>query len=169
MSEIVHTIRSAGIEFTSDEWSKYCCEVRTDKRKPIVTRIGKYDWNDCDICKNPEVISLVVKQGGYFAYRVMLKWAECVKGVWAMAVDYSYGTGGGGSGVSFATKVSSKFPEGYPSEVDAKVAACDLALVRLASATKGDKNIERLMQKVTDYRDQIKPKYIQLDLFADSL
>ena len=167
MSEIFHRIRSAGIEFTSEECGDYCHELRTDKRKPIVTRIGKYDWNDCDICKNPEVMSLVVKQGGYSAYHVILKWAECVKGVWAMAVDYAYGTGGGGSGVSFATKVSSKYPKGYPSELDAKVAACDLALAHLASATKRDKNVERLMQMVTDYRDQIKPKYIQLDLFAD--
>lgn len=164
--EIFHECRSAGRTFTSEEWGEYCRESHNNDAKRLRTQIGKYLFNDCDICLNPEVMSLVVDGKSYGVY-VVIKWADCGNGFWASAIDYSYGNGGGGSGVCYADRpVSEKYScfAGYRSEKDAKVAACDRALRQLKDK-KGDE-VVRLIRMVEDYRKSLsRPQIVQLELF----
>ena len=163
-----HEVRSARMLFDKDEWSNYLDRTRNGENR-LTTQIGKYLWNDFDICLNPEVMSLVV-DGKYNGYYVTIKWADCGNGIWSSALDYGTGDGGGGYGVSFADRlVGDKYDwrAGYPSEVDAKVAACDKALVRLHNSRKQNDKLQRLIRMVEDYRKSIKPKVVQLDLFGE--
>ena len=125
MTEIFHECRSAGRTFTDEQLAEYCRQSRLDDSKLIRTQIGKYTFNDCDICMNPEVMSLVV-EGKSYSYYVIIKWCDCGNGFWSSAIDYAYGNGGGGSGVSYADRLKGdKYDSrtGYRSEVDAKMAA----------------------------------------------
>ena len=168
MAEIFHECRSAGRVFTQKEWGDYCDMTRHDEAKELRTQIGKYTFNVFDICLNPEMMSLVV-DGKSYGYYVMIKWAECGNGIWSSAIDYSCGTGGGGSGVSYTDRlVGEKYDHraGYRSEVDAKVAACDKALTILNGYTSNDETKKkRLIKMVEDYKRSIKPRYVQLELF----
>lgn len=167
MTEIVHVCRSAGIEFTDEQWADYCTQSRHDDSKRIRTQIGKYTFNDFDICLNPDVMSLVV-DGKSYGYYITIKWCDCGNGFWNSAIDYGYGDGGGGSGVSYADRlIGDKYDSraGYRSEVDAKVAACDHALVALSKSHDNSDKLRRLIKMVEEYKRNVKPKYIQLELF----
>ena len=167
-NEIFHECRSAGRSFTSEEWSEYCRASRMDDGKRLVTRIGKHDFNDCDICLNPNVLTMALQ--GKWMYYVTLKWADCGNGLWSWACDYNTGTGGGGSGVGFAWKPfdeknTNHYGEGVSTELEAKMQACEEALRHLLNAyTKNDK-VERLILMVEEYKTKLKPKYVQLELF----
>ena len=168
MAEIFHECRTAGRTFTDKEWSDYCCQTRNGENR-LTTQIGKHLWNDFDICLNPDVMSLVV-DGKSYGYYVTLKWADCGNGFWSSAIDYGYGIGGGGSGVSYADRlVSEKYDHraGYRSEADAKIAACDEALTALEHANDKSGKLQRLIHMVEDYKKSIKPKVVQLDLFGE--
>ena len=168
MQRIFHECRSAGRTFMDEQWSDYCTQSRHDDSKRLTTQIGKYLFNDCDICLNPDVMSLVV-EGKSYGYYVTIKWCDCGNGFWSSAIDYGYGDGGGGSGVSYADRmVGEKYNQygGYRTEMDAKVAACDKALEAFTHSIHGDpKKLKRLVAMVEDYRRKIKPKYVQLELF----
>ena len=86
-------------------------------------------------------------------------------------IDYGYGDGGGGSGVSYADRIKGEKYDhraGYRSEADAKLAACDAALEAIGRSVHGDQgNLKRLIRMVEDYRKSIKPKFVQLDLFGE--
>lgn len=167
MAEIFHRVRSAGKEFTSEQWDDYCRASRDDPEKRIRTQIGKYLFNDCDVCLNPETMSLVV-DGKSFGYYVTLKWCDCGNGVWSYAMDFGYGNGGGGGGCSFATPDDKNLNlRGCPSEREAKIAACDYALSSLESnARENDAKVERLKRMVEDYKKTIsRPQIVQLSLF----
>lgn len=165
--EVFHRIRSAGIEFTSEQWGDYCRASMDDPAKRITTQIGKYLFNDCDVCLNPETMSLVV-EGKSYGYYVTLKWCDCGNGVWAYAIDYAYGNGGGGSGCAYTSPdEEKKWLCGCPSERDAKKAACDYALRSLShSLKKDDAKLQRLIRMVEEYKKSIfRPKVVQLSLF----
>lgn len=167
MAEIFHRVRSAGKEFTSEQWGDYCRASRDDPEKRIRTQIGKYLFNDCDVCLNPETMSLVV-DGKSFGYYVTLKWCDCGNGVWSYGMDFGYGNGGGGGGCSFATPEDKNLNlRGFPSEREAKIAACDSALSSLErNARKNDAKAERLKRMVEDYKKTIsRPQIVQLSLF----
>lgn len=167
-NEIVHVIRSAGRSFTQEEWGEYCRASRDDYSKRLVTTFGKFDFNDCDVCLNPNVLTLAIS--GKWKYYVTLKWADCGNGFWSWACDYATDTGGGGSGVSFADKPwneksKNHYGEGVRTELDAKIQACEEALRWLRNAyTKNDK-VEKLILMVEEYKAKLKPKYVQLELF----
>ena len=163
--DIFHSIRSCGREFTSEEWGEYCRQSRDDDALRIRTQIGKYLFNDCDVCLNPEVMSLVVDKKSY-GYYVMLKWCDCGNGVWTYGMDYAYGNGGGGGGCSYATPEDGR-RWSRPSEREAKIAACDDAINTLErNGRKDDKKLTRLIALVTDYKKSIgRPQPIQLELF----
>lgn len=146
-----------------------------DDSKSIRTKIGKYTFNDCDICLNPETLTIQSK-GGAWGYNVTLKWADCGNGLWAFGLDYNFGTGGGCYGVSW-TDHSEGNTKGYPSELECKMAAADEAIEMLKQQanwnpadTSRRNNVNRLILMVEEWRESLqpkKPKYIQLDLFAD--
>ena len=96
-----HVIRCAGIEFTQDEWGDYFDAVWHGKREPIITTFGKYQFNDNDICINPDKQSIVAKCG-VNGYNMTLSWAECGNGLWSFGISYNLGTAGGCYGVSWA-------------------------------------------------------------------
>lgn len=166
--EIFHVCRSAGRSFTSEEWGEYCRASREDDSKRLRTTFGKYDFNDCDICLNPTILTLAL--AGKWMYYVTLKWADCGNGLWSWACDYSTGDGGGGSGVAFAWKPydennSNHYGEGVKTELEAKILACDEALAHLRNAYKKNDKVERLINMVEEYKKRLKPKYVQLELF----
>ena len=55
-----YVIRCAGIEFTQDEWAEYLTAVYKGERERIVITFGKYQFNDCDICINPDKQDIVI-------------------------------------------------------------------------------------------------------------
>ena len=78
--EVFHTIRHLKRTFTQDQWAEYCNECRHDEKKQIRTTIGKYVWNDFDICLNPEREEVTLK-GGAYGYSATIKYAHCGNGV----------------------------------------------------------------------------------------
>lgn len=159
-----HVIRSAGREFTEKEWSEYC----RDGENRIVTSFGKYDFNDCDICLNPETMTIASKKGSY-EYNVTLKWCYCGNGLWSYGLDYNTGMGGGGFGCSYADETGNdkSYRNGYRSEKECIIAACDKALSYLQKSDYGDeRNRTKLIGMVTDYKKSIgRPEPVQLSLF----
>ena len=177
MNEVFHRIRHLGRNFTSEEWGKYCEASRLDDSKRIRTKIGKYTFNDCDVCLNPETLTIQSK-GGNWGYYVTLKWADCGNGLWAFGLDYSTGMGEGGFDVSWTDHNEDKeWLKGYPSELECKLAAAETAIRYLKKRanwnpddTSRRNNTNRLILMVEEWRESLqpkKPKYIQLDLFAD--
>lgn len=176
MSKIFHTIRCAGKSFTGDEWAEYCHRVREDESRRIRTTFGKYTFNDCDICLNPETERIEAK-GGAWGYYVVIKWAECGNGLWSFGLAYSTGTGGGGFGVSWADQEYQDDGKwhwncGYPSERECKAAASQRAIENLYGALRykdGDNRgvqIRKLIAMVEDYHKSLtRPKVVQLELF----
>ena len=166
---IFHTIRCIGKEFTNEEWSEYCSESHKDPSKRIITSIGKYDFNDFDICLNPSVLTIATKTGAY-GYYVTLEWCDCGNGLWSYGLSYNAGTGGGGFGCSWAdlSGNTKSYRKGYPSEKEAIIAACDEAIRWLKSS--GDKdgyNIKRLIEMIEDHKKSLScPKPVQLELFT---
>ena len=165
---IKHTIRCCGKEFTAKEWSDYCTESYKDPSKRIVTSIGKYDFNEHDICLNPTVMSLVVSHGGY-GYEVTLKWCDCGNGLWSYGLSYNCGTGGGGFGCSFAdvTDDPKSYRYGYRSEKECIIACCDAAISRIeSSGHENEAKTKKLIEMVKDYKKSIgRPAPVQLSLF----
>ena len=166
MKKIFHTIRCANKTFTQEEWGDYCSKVRLDDSKRIRTQFGKYVFNDCDICLNPEkeVIAIEKKSN---TFRVEISWASCGNGLWSYGLSYNIGTAGGGFGVSWAKTTMDRYHKGYKSERECKVAACEDA-VRIVEGHK-DAKIEyrqKLVSLINNYkRTIIHGKVVQLELF----
>lgn len=165
-----HVIRCAGIEFTQDEWEEYLTAVYKGERERIVITIGKYQFNDSDICINPDKQEIVAKNGCP-GYNVSLKWAECGNGLWSFGIDYNLGTAGGGFGVSWADLQGNEksWRNGYPSELKCKIAGLSEALkyignhehnARTSPAEKLRKMIENEIKRLT------RPHVVQLELFS---
>lgn len=164
-----HVIRSAGVEFNDEEWADYCRECREDDSKRIRTSFGKYTFNDCDICLNPDT-ERIESKGGAWGYYVVIKWAECGNGLWSYGLDYSTGTGGGGFGVSWADLQGNEksWRNGYPSERECKAAASEKVIAYLRSALryKDEQQVRRLLAMVEDYHKSLtRPQVVQLELF----
>ena len=163
-----HEIRSARMLFTEEEWGKYLCRCHADPAERIVTRIGKYDYNDCDICLNPEVYTLKVGTKDAWGYYVTFKWADCGNGVWQYGLDYSTGTGGGGFGVRYTEPNEDRdWLKGYPSEKECLMAACDHALKYIGhSQHDKEAKTQRLKEMVREYKKSLsRPQVVQLSLF----
>ena len=167
--EIFHECRSAGRTFTRDEWADYCRESRFDDGKRIRTQIGKYLFNDCDMCLNPETMTIAVDRKRENLYYVSLKWAYCGNGLWNFGVHYATNLAGGGFGVVYADRSGepNDWRNGYPTEQECKRRACECALSRLEHSGEKDKaEVKRLMQMVRDYMKSLgRPQPVQLELF----
>lgn len=168
MAEIFHEIRTAGRKFTQEQWGDYCNRSRNNPDELIHTTIGKYVWNDNDICLNPESVNLEVKQAsiGWYAH---IRYADCGNGLWSFGISYGTGNGGGSYGVSFADKDKGKgWRRGYHTKDECLVAACDELLERFATVYDRDRNdnYRKLVSMVQDYKRSIgRPKVVQLELF----
>lgn len=165
MNEVFHRIKHLGRNFTSEEWGKYCEASRLDESKLIRTKIGKYIWNDYDICLNPESWLIESKHGAY-GYSVEIKWAECRNGIFAFGISYNCGTEGGSFGVSWADKADVKvWNKGFESEKECKRFALRYALTRIIPK-KDNKEIDKLRTKIQEELDKLqKPQWVQLELF----
>ena len=164
-----HVIRSAGVEFTDEEWAAYCQAIRREEREPIITTFDKYQFNDCDICITPDR-ETIAATGGAYGYNVELKLAYCGNGLWSFGLNFNFGTCGGGFGASWADRQGDEkdYRNGYPSEHECKVAGWKKSLVYLDGYSGGNdtqKSKLRLM-----IQDEIKrltrPQVVQLELFS---
>ena len=167
MGKPFHEIRCCGRKFTSKEWGEYCDASRKDSTKLIHTTIGKYTFNDCDICLNPERIEFNIKKGGY-GYNAAIEYADCGNGLWAFGINYATGMGGGGYGVCWADRdTGDSWRRGYHTLEECLRAACDKILERLAhSSNNKGKQFNDLIGAVAEYRRSIgRPKVVQLELF----
>lgn len=166
MEEVFHTIRAQGITFTSEQWGEYCDETRKDKSKLITTKIGKYVFNDSDICLNPERDDIIVKDGGN-GYKVAIEYADCGNGLWSFGIYYCVGTAGGGFGVSWADRdTGDGWRRGYRSKVECLDAACEYLELCVRRCGKNNKMALALIEKIKAYRKELKrPKIVQLELF----
>jgi hypothetical protein len=164
MNEVFHHIRCCGKTFTSDEWGDYCAKTR-DGEQRIETMFGKYTFNDCDICINPEKQNISVRDGGY-GYYIILKWAYCGNGLWSFGLDYGMGTAGGGFGVSWADTTDGKdgsYRKGYASEKECKVAACRYAM---NIVKQNNAMCDNLRRKIREFMIGLqRPEIVQLELF----
>ena len=164
MEEIFHEIRTAGLKFSREQWSDYCNKKHQDGANTIITSIGKYDFNDHDICINPEVMSIVLDRMYYY---VTLSWCDCGNGLWSYGVSYSCGNGGGGFSPAYCTKAGERRSSGFNTENECKLAAVENAVCNLRNCGhNGDRKLERLIAMVEDYGKSIRhPKPVQLELF----
>lgn len=163
--EVVHTIRHLGRTFNQEQWSEYCAACRQSDENRIRTTIGKYIWNDCDICLNPETWTISVKDGAY-GYWVCIEWAECGNGVFAFGMRCNTGTSSSSFGVSWADKADTKlWNKGFESEKECKRYALRYALTRIID-TEGGKMVMRLREKIQKELHKLeRPQYVQLSLF----
>lgn len=164
-----HVIRSAGMEFTQEEWWAYLNAVYKGERQRISTTFGKYTFNDSDICTNPDKQVITAKAGAY-GYEVTLNYAECGNGLWSFGIDYNLGTAGGGFGVSWAdiTGNDKSWRNGYPSEQECKVAGWRKSLAYIHSHEHNERvsPAERLKEMIEDEIKLLtRPKVTQLELF----
>lgn len=164
-----HVIRCAGIKFTQDEWGNYLDAVWHGKREPIYTTFGKYQFNDNDICINPDKQEIVAKNGGY-GYSMTLKWAECGNGLWSFGIDYNLGTAGGGFGVSWVDLQGNEksWRNGYPSELECKIAGWRKALKYIGNHEHNARTSppEKLREMIEDEIKRLtRPQVVQLELF----
>lgn len=169
MGKEFHRIRHLNKVFNQDEWADYCHECREDDSKRIRTTFGKYTFNDCDICLNPDT-ERIGSKGGAYGYYVVLKWAECGNGLWSYGLDYSTGTGGGGYGVSWADLQGNEksWRNGYPSEQECKVAGWRKALKYIGNHEHNARTspAEKLREMIQDEIKRLtRPQVVQLELF----
>lgn len=169
--EVFHRIRCCGREFNWKQWGDYCAATREDPSQQILTTFGKYTFNDHDICLNPDVVELNVKNGSY-AYYVNIKYAECGNGIWVFGLDCCTATCAGGYGCAWSDVLhDAAWHGGYPSQRDCLIAACDAAVTRLQGAYNlgGDNRgvmVRKTIEKVQEYQKSLtRPKVVQLELF----
>ena len=166
--EIFHTIRHIGRTFTDEQWWEYCDACRKDESNRIVTQIGKFIWNDHDICLNPEKHVYTLDGKKAYGYNVTISIAECGNGVWAFGMDYNTGNGGGGFGVSWASKADTKiWNKGFDSEKECKRFALRYAISRITPFNGNDQKVNKLRELLQKELDTLqRPQYIQLELFG---
>ena len=167
MSEVCHTIRHLKRTFNREEWAEYCAQCRENPSARIVTSIGKYKFNDCDVCLNPDTDAVEIK-GGAYGYSAEIKFAHCGNGVWAFGYDINTGTAGSSSGVSWADKQNlSKWNKAFESERECKKYAWRYILTRLQPNKDKNKMIARLYDEVEKkYKQYSRPQIVQLELFT---
>jgi len=168
--EPFHVVRSAGRVFnTQKEWCEYLNKVCSGETYRIVTSFGKYDFNDCDVCLTPDVMTFEIKKHWVF---VTLKWCYCGNGLWSYGYDYSIGNGGGCSGCPYAdtTDDPESYRNGYKTKEECIIAVCDRVIHLLGNeAGNNNKEVQRLIDMVINYKKSIqKPQPVQLSLFGES-
>lgn len=128
---------------------------------------GKYKYNDCDVCLNPEREQIVVQKGAY-GYSASITYAMCDGGIWAFGFDYNCGTGGGSSGVSWADKADTKvWNKGFESERECKKFAWRYLLTRVLPQKERNKMVEKLYEAIEKkVKEYSQPKVVQLELFG---
>ena len=166
MGKPFYEIRCCGRRFTRKEWGEYCNATRLDTTKRIHTTIGRYTFNDHDICLNPDSVEFNIKKGAY-GCNAVIKYADCGNGLWSFGLNYAIGTAGGGYGVSWADRdTGDDWRRGYHTKEECLIAACDALLQRIAARGEKGKPFNDLIGAVAEYRRSIgRPKVVQLELF----
>ena len=165
-TEIFHTIRCCGKTFTQGQWAEYCSQVSNDESKRICTQFGKYIFNECDICINPDKHEIRFDGKGH--NRVEIKWAWCENGLWSYGISWCVGTAGGGYGASWVDNMTNRpWDRGYPSENECKVAACEAAVNIVERHPFSNPNdTKRFVKLINDWkRTIIHGRVVQLELF----
>lgn len=171
MAEVFHRIRCCGKTFTSDEWGEYCKMTRYEEGRRIYTSIGKYTFNDHDICMNPDTMTIKVDVKNAYGCGVQIRVADCGNGLWVYGLAVNTVDGGYCGGPAWTDDPS----RGYASERECRIAACNSALTHIGNALKhksgmggegrGSK-LKRLAEMVDDYKKSLsRPKIVQLSLF----
>ena len=120
--EVHHRIICCNRTFDIEEWCKYLDDVRNGRQERITTTFGRFTFNDCDICMNPDTYTLEVESKNSYGYRVQIYIAECGNGIWVYGIYENHGDGGSFFGASWCGE---REKGGYQSEKDAKYAACE--------------------------------------------
>lgn len=130
MKRVVHhRIRCCNRTFDIEEWCKYLDDVRNGRQERITTTFGRFTFNDCDICTNPDTYTLETESKNSYGYRVEIYIAECGNGIWVYGLDEKHGDGGSCFGASW----SDDRRKGFPSEKEAKDAACRYVIDSLST------------------------------------
>lgn len=167
MAEVFHIIKSARRTLTRDEWHNYLQECYKNDKNRIQTKIGKYVFNDCDICLNPDKESVTIKDGAY-GYSATIEIANSGNGVWSFGYDYSYGVGGGCAGASFVDKKDTQlWNRGFESERECRKFAWRYLLTIIEPRKSENKEAEKLYKAVEQkFKEYSRPKVVQLELFG---
>ena len=167
MSEIFHKCRHLGIEMTREEYWAYLRECEKDSTKRIRTQIGRYIFNEHDICLNPERERISVSDGTWGWY-VDIMTAECGNGVWVYGLQYNLGDGGGCFGASWADRRTDRTRyDWHESERECKASAGRCMLRYIDNHTEDKKGmLSKLRRKVEEYvRSMERPQVVELSLF----
>lgn len=163
---IFHTIRCIGKEFTQEQWSEYNNATNSGKENRIISTFGKYQFNDFDMCLNPEKKEIATKTGPW-GYYVILEWCNCGNGIWVNGLRINTGSGGFSSGCQWTDNNNGNktWLNGYTTEKDCIIAACENAINHLQN--NKDEQVKKLINKIAEYKKSlVRPQPIQLELFA---
>lgn len=165
MGEIFHRCRHLGIEMTREEYWAYLRECEKDDTKRIRTQIGRYIFNEHDICLNPDKETVSV-QDGASGYYLTIKMAECGNGVWVYGLSYCCGSEGGCFGALWACRDSDrKRYDWAESEKECRLAALRKAVSYIGYRGNEPKRI-KLLNKIAEKIKQLeRPQVVELSLF----
>lgn len=118
MSNIIHTCRCTGQQFTSIEWGVYLDEREArgiDVSKEVVCRVGRFEFNVHNVCLNSETTVRLTNNKCYAAVQI----AQSSNGRWSYATHYSAHNEMGGGLPQFIDTLDG----GYESDKAATLAA----------------------------------------------
>ena len=120
-TNIHHTCKCIGRDFTFTEWCAYTKEHQNCGSEPVFEEFG-FKWNIHDICLNPHRINILPRHNKDGYARLEISTANTRDG-WSIGISYSGieqdESSGGGCGVAYDRPND----EHYPSENDAIIAA----------------------------------------------
>lgn len=146
--EIVHRSIAFGRAFTSQEWSDFCRNERSSHEVTVTDNVSAFEWNVCDVCRNPNVIKSSGKASGLPEFEIE---TASFRGKWYYGYSYSHTNGGGCSGVNLRR-------EGY----ETKQAAIEAAAERLL---KYRQQFELSDKAISELKALCRPVPVQLSLF----
>lgn len=128
---------------------------------------GGFDWNENDICMNPNTPIDHCLSANHFLNRVEVKTAQSPCGAWNFGLSVNYGSGGYGHGVRFVSLPS----DGYKTEKDAIVAAID-KVIKMMQREVNDPSTDigkkaELLKVMQDYKERYCPLQPSLFDFMD--
>ena len=128
-------------------------------------QIGKYIFNDCNICINPERQDFWINKYWY----ARLRWCDCGNGWFTYSFDLSYGDGGHSFGCNYADDKCKEgdWHRGYKSKKVCLLKCCDDVINEFEHIYEHNNiNAKRLVKMITDYKKSLhEPKVVQLELF----
>lgn len=162
-----HVIRSAGIEFTEEQWADYCQATRKNDLDKIKRTFGKYTFNDFDICLTPDK-KIFTTKGGACGYNATLEIAGCGNGLWSFGCDIFLGTEMQSFGASWTDKPNESYCNGFPSQKECEIAGWRFILERIGEVKKNARKSPKMQLRQmieNELKRLTRPQVVQLDLF----